>query len=76
MYIRSELVPEYEGSTFEMKDYTKTKDACDYVFSNPLFSNGLTWKLKVYPNGNGIAKGCYLSIFLHMESVNIDLIIK
>ena len=28
--------------------------------------HGLTWRLKVYPNGNGIAKDAYLSVFLEM----------
>ena len=31
-----------------------------------MLTNGLTWRLKVYPNGNGIAKGNYISIFLEM----------
>jgi tripartite motif-containing protein 37 len=31
-----------------------------------MITNGLTWRLKVYPNGNGIAKGNYISIFLEM----------
>lgn len=29
-------------------------------------SNNLTWRLKVYPNGNGVARSKYLSIFLEM----------
>ena len=36
------------------------------MYSDPLIFNGLTWRLKVYPNGNGIAKGNYISIFLEM----------
>lgn len=36
------------------------------MFSEPLIANGLTWRLKVYPNGNGIAKGNYISIFIEM----------
>jgi len=31
-----------------------------------MFCSGLTWRLKVYPNGNGVAKGVYLSVFLEM----------
>lgn len=38
----------------------------EVVYSEPLMFNGLTWRLKVYPNGNGIAKGNYISIFLEM----------
>jgi len=38
----------------------------DTVYSEPLITNGLTWRLKVYPNGNGIAKNHYISVFLEM----------
>lgn len=31
-------------------------------------SNGITWRLKVYPNGNGNnAQGNYISVFLEMQ---------
>jgi len=36
------------------------------VYSDFLITNGLTWRLKVYPNGNGNAKKTYLSVFLEM----------
>jgi tripartite motif-containing protein 37 len=30
--------------------------------------NGITWRLKVYPNGNGSnAHGNYISVFLEMQ---------
>jgi tripartite motif-containing protein 37 len=38
------------------------------VYSDPplVTKSGLSWRLKVYPNGNGIAKGNYISVFLEM----------
>ena len=36
------------------------------MFSNPLVSDGITWRIKVYPNGTGIYKGMYLSLFVEM----------
>jgi hypothetical protein len=36
--------------------------------------NGVLWRLKVYPNGNGVAKNNYLSVFLEMQKVNSFLI--
>lgn len=38
------------------------------MYSDPalITKSGLTWRLKVYPNGNGIAKGNYISVFLEM----------
>ena len=46
--------------------YVGEKDTYETVFSDILVSNGLSWKLKVYPNGNGNAKKTYLSVFLEM----------
>jgi tripartite motif-containing protein 37 len=38
------------------------------VYSQPLVHNGITWRLKVYPNGNGSnAHGNYISVFLEMQ---------
>jgi tripartite motif-containing protein 37 len=62
----SELVPSYESSTFVIRDFSRLRHTHEVVYSDPLVFNGLTWRLKVYPNGNGIAKGNYLSIFLEM----------
>lgn len=43
-------------------------DENEIVYSDPplVTRSGLTWRLKVYPNGNGIAKGNYISVFLEM----------
>lgn len=66
MEFPSELVPLYECSTFVIKDFSRIRHSHEVVYSEPLLFNGLTWRLKVYPNGNGIAKGNYISIFLEM----------
>lgn len=62
----SELVPQYESSTFIIRDYSRVRHTQEVIYSEPLIANGLTWRLKVYPNGNGIAKGSYISIFIEM----------
>lgn len=62
----SELVPNYDHSIYVIKDFSRIRHTHEVVYSEPLISNGLTWRLKVYPNGNGIAKGNYISIFLDM----------
>ena len=37
------------------------------LYSQPLVSSsGLTWRLKVYPNGNGVARDKYLSVFVEL----------
>jgi len=38
----------------------------EIIYSDNLSNYGITWRLKVYPNGNGQAKGNYLSVFLEM----------
>lgn len=62
----SDLLPQYESATFKIKNYTTLRDTREVIFSDPLIANGLTWRLKVYPNGNGIAKNNYISIFIEM----------
>jgi len=62
----SELVPNYDSSVFQIHDYSRLRQTHEVVYSQPLITNGLTWRLKVYPNGNGIAKGNYISVFLEM----------
>jgi len=70
---RSELVPEYDSATFVMMNYSKLRKTKDIVYSEPLQKNGLVWRLKIYPNGNGVAKGGYLSIFLELVKVKIRI---
>lgn len=70
----SELVPQYEQSIFVIKNFSRIRssdseaDENEIVYSDPplVTRSGLTWRLKVYPNGNGIAKGNYISVFLEM----------
>jgi len=40
----------------------------EVVYSEPLVANGLTWRLKVYPNGNGIARDVFISVFLELSA--------
>lgn len=72
----SDIVPEYEQSVFVIKNFSRIRnsqsnqiqDDNEIVYSDPplVTKSGLTWRLKVYPNGNGIAKGNYISVFLEM----------
>ena len=32
--------------------------------------NGVEWRLKIYPKGNGVAKGKYLSVFVEMSKAD------
>ena len=67
---RSEVVPEYVGGIFELEDFTEKRQSTpNYFLSPPLMLNGLVWRLKVYPNGNGCSKGSFISVFLCMEEV-------
>ncbi|PRP86343.1 hypothetical protein PROFUN_05484 [Planoprotostelium fungivorum] len=56
------IVPPYESKVFKLKNYTKLTD--EVVYSDTLISNGMTWRLKIYPNGNGLARGSYVSVFM------------
>lgn len=62
----SEVIPKYESGVFELKNYLVAQLSTEVVYSEVVNYNGLLWRLKVYPNGNGVAKGNYLSVFLEL----------
>jgi hypothetical protein len=48
-FVFSEIVPQYETSTFVMNNFTVLQQRADPVYSQPLHVSGLSWRLKVYP---------------------------
>ncbi|XP_031352390.1 uncharacterized protein LOC116177524 isoform X2 [Photinus pyralis] len=64
----SEIVPNYDSSTFVMHGFSHIQHKADPVYSTPLHCNGLCWRLKVYPDGNGVVRGNYLSVFLELSA--------
>jgi len=48
----------------KIKNFKEIKE--NIVFSELLKINGIIWRIKVYPKGNGVAKDQYLSVFLEM----------
>lgn len=51
-----------------MQNFTQLQLKADPVYSAPLHVNGLCWRLKVYPDGNGVVRGNYLSVFLELSA--------
>ena len=51
-----------------MQHVSLRQSKADPVYSPPLTVNGLSWRLKVYPDGNGVVRGNYLSVFLELSS--------
>ncbi|OQR68337.1 E3 ubiquitin-protein ligase TRIM37-like [Tropilaelaps mercedesae] len=64
----SEIVPQYDSSLFCIHSYSWLKFRGEPVYSSPLNVGGLIWRLKVYPDGNGVVRGNYLSVFLELSS--------
>ena len=64
----SEIVPQYDSSTFVLQQFSLLQHKADPVYSPPLNVNGLSWRLKVYPDGNGVVRGNYLSVFLELSA--------
>ncbi|CAN7984830.1 unnamed protein product, partial [Ixodes hexagonus] len=64
----SEMVPPYEASVFLLRGFSLLQQRADPVYSRPLVVSGLTWRLKVYPDGNGVVRGNYLSVFLELSA--------
>ncbi|XP_046391051.1 E3 ubiquitin-protein ligase TRIM37-like isoform X2 [Ischnura elegans] len=65
---KSEIVPPYDSGTFVIQNFGRLQAKADAVYSPPLHVHGLCWRLKVYPNGNGIVRGLYLSVFLELTA--------
>lgn len=64
----SELVPQYDTCTFRIERFSLLRLEGLAWYSKSLLVNGLCWRLKVYPCGNGPARGEYLSVFLELSS--------
>ncbi|ORX42126.1 hypothetical protein BCR36DRAFT_416256 [Piromyces finnis] len=60
------LIPEFESSIFTIKNFTQVQKIKNIVYSDEVFLSFVKWRFKVYPNGNGRAKGKYLSVFIEM----------
>ena len=65
---QSEIVPQYESATFVLNQFSVLQNKADPVYSSPLNVNGLSWRLKVYPDGNGVVRGNYLSVFIELSA--------
>merc|ERR1719309_1517506 len=65
---QSEIVPGYDEKTFSMAQFSQLQSKAEPVYSPPLHINGLSWRLKVYPDGNGVVRGNYLSVFLELSA--------
>ena len=65
---QSEIVPQYESATFVLNQFSALQNKADPVYSSPLNVNGLSWRLKVYPDGNGVVRGNYLSVFIELSA--------
>lgn len=63
---QSEIVPPYETGQFVMHQFAVMQQRGVPVYSAPLQRNGLHFRLKVYPYGNGAVRGEYLSVFLEL----------
>lgn len=67
-----ELVPPFESGSFTLRRYSALREAglgetTEALYSQQLVSSsGLVWRLKVYPNGNGVARDTYLSVFVEL----------
>lgn len=62
----SEIVIKAGTASFVLKNFSQMKAKNEIVFSDPLVADGITWRAKIYPNGTGVYKGMYLSVFVEM----------
>jgi tripartite motif-containing protein 37 len=63
--LHCQLQPDFISSCFS---FPFALSCSEILYSPCLFISGTTWRLKIYPRGNGVAKDQYLSVFLEMVS--------
>eukprot|EP00667_Euglena_gracilis_P005091 EG_transcript_5119 len=63
---QSGIAPPWSCATFQIDRYSELCSSEEVVYSPALTIYGTSWRLKVYPNGNGIAQGNFLSVFLQL----------
>lgn len=49
-----EIVPKYNEFKYALKNYEHLGEGI--IYSDPYLSNGIEWRMKIYPKGNGVAK--------------------
>lgn len=62
------MIPKFEGGNLIIKSFSGKMLQSEPIYSLPIGCNGVSWRLKVYPNGNGIVRDRYLSVFLELTS--------
>jgi len=62
------MIPTFEGGNLIINSFSEKLRQSKPIYSLPIGCNGVKWRLKVYPNGNGIVKDKYLSVFLELMS--------
>jgi tripartite motif-containing protein 37 len=67
-YSNVSITPQFESGSFIIEEFSRYRNSSEVLYSDPLPINGMNWRLKVYPNGNGFAMGVYVSLFLEMRS--------
>lgn len=62
---RHELVPKYHKFAYRLKHYSSITESI--IYSDVYEINGMEWRLKIYPKGNGLAKNSHISVFLELS---------
>lgn len=58
---------DFHESTFVIQPFSALRADGSVIYSPPLTVNGLSWRLKIYPNGNEYYRNLCLSIFLELH---------
>jgi hypothetical protein len=45
---------------------------CEVIYSSPLWVCGQAWRLKLYPQGNGVARPQYISVFVELSESHLQ----
>lgn len=58
-----DLMPEYITWDYALTEFSSKSGI---IYSSEKSLNGIDWRLKIYPRGNGLARDRYISVFVEM----------
>jgi len=65
---QDDLYPKWSSGTFTVENFEDELASNTPIYSGSIHQYGMTWQLKLYPNGNDLAQNSHLSVFLQLSN--------
>lgn len=67
-HFQDDLYPKWSSGTFTVENFEEELASNTPIYSGSIHQYGMTWQLKLYPNGNDLAQNSHLSVFLQLSN--------